>query len=277
MERTSIVAENLEKNYGYTQALKRVNFSIEGKGLFLIYGPNGSGKSTLLRLISGIEKPSTGLILVNGIEPWKNPSYISQVLALISEGTWLPPYYTGLELAVKFSRARFIPMESIEHYADTLGVSRYWKRLIATYSMGMRKKLLLLLGFSLSEKVSILLFDEPYTLLDVSTREVVSKIIHKLSRYKLILVATHILTKAEESAEKAIVLVNGKIRTILEKDKSPSIECSDKTKIVQELVKKKVVFTYNPREGKIIAYSWQGIVPENCERKITTSILEKLI
>ncbi len=277
MRAPSIVAENLSKNYGNTEALKKVNFSIAGKGLLIIYGPNGSGKSTLLRLISGIEKPSGGSILVNGAIPWMNLDYTSRILVLIAEGTWLPSYYTGFELARMLSKARRVPIENIRDYADLLGVSRYWRKPIATYSMGMRKRLLLLLGFSLSGDVDIILFDEPYTLLDANTRRLVSQLLLRLSRSKLIVVATHILTSAEERAREAIVLVNGEVKTIIKRESSPSVVCEYNLEILQKLAERNIPFSYDPQNAKIIIYSWEGRLPENCERGITSLILEKLI
>ena len=277
MGKSSIVAERLSKKYGYTEALKGVDFAVEGSGLVIVYGPNGSGKSTLLRLASGVEKPSSGLILVNGVEPWRNLGLVSRMLVLVAEGTWLPSYYTGLELARMLHKARGVPLDTIEHYAGLLGVSSYWKRPVATYSMGMRKKLLLLLGLSLGSESSIFLFDEPYTLLDATTRRILSGIILDLSRSKLVVIATHILTKAEEQADTAIVLVNGEVKGVIMRETSASMVCEYRPELVRLFTEKGVGFSYDPGEKRVIVYSWEGDLPEGCERRITSHILERIV
>ena len=63
-----ISVQNVSKKFGETYALRDVNLEIQTGEKIVIIGPSGSGKSTLIRCVNGLEKPSTGTIIVDGIE-----------------------------------------------------------------------------------------------------------------------------------------------------------------------------------------------------------------
>ncbi len=93
---------HIHKVYGdkvQFSALKDINLSIE-KGEFVgIMGPSGSGKTTLLNVISTIDPPTSGEVLINGENPYKLDS---SELALFGEGSWYFPFYSYLSQSMPF-------------------------------------------------------------------------------------------------------------------------------------------------------------------------------
>ncbi|MEB3805938.1 MAG: ABC transporter ATP-binding protein [Desulfurococcales archaeon] len=220
-----IVFEGVWKRYGLWYALRDVSFSFTGPGLLLVYGPNGSGKTTLAKIILGLARPSRGRVIVGGVDPATQPRRVQGMIANLLEGVAVPSWLTGRELARYYARTRGVPWSLVVEEAETLGVTGYWGRVIAGYSMGMRKKLLLALALAGSREAEALLLDEPYTFLDAASRERVAERIRSVSREKTVVVATHLITGAEEEAREALVLDNGRLVARLRRSESGVVAC----------------------------------------------------
>jgi len=191
-----VVAENLSKRFGFTWALRGVSLKLGG-GLHLLLGPNGSGKTTFLKLAVGMLKPTSGLVRVLGLDPWRDYAKLSAKLSFAFEGLPLPWWVSGKAFIERLASMRgSILLRSV---AEELGVTAYWHRLPFTYSSGMAKRLLLLLALGFEAEVYVL--DEPFTLLDREAVRLVSRKLRELAESgKTILVATHYVPKELEDA-----------------------------------------------------------------------------
>ncbi len=204
-----LVAENVWKVFGKNVALADVSLSL-GKGLHLVLGPNGSGKTTLLKLWSGLIRPNRGRVLVKGLDPWKHRCEVTKFLSAVFEDQALPWWVSGREFMEFVAKMRNVDVALVKEYAHILGVDSYWHRAIRTYSSGMRKKLLLLMAFATT--CEILLLDEPYTLLDKRSIEVVNELVLlKLRDGCCIVIATHVFGGIERFATSVTILHNGKV------------------------------------------------------------------
>ncbi|MEB3859604.1 MAG: ABC transporter ATP-binding protein, partial [Desulfurococcales archaeon] len=172
-------ARGVWKRYGATVALSEVTVDYDA-GLNLIMGPNGSGKSTLLRILVGLTKPSKGIVRSFGVDPWRHRTGILKRTGLAVEGQYLPPLAPGREYLRLFAKNRGLGWSELERIAGELGVTGYWDKPIASYSMGMRKRILLAQAFLGARDALVL--DEPYTLLDPRTVGVVNKLIEEHAR-----------------------------------------------------------------------------------------------
>ncbi len=230
------VLENVWKKYGATIALKGVSASF-GRGLSVVIGPNGSGKSTMLKIMIGLVKPSRGKVLSLETDPWRNRDKILTRIGIGLEGMNMPWWMTGMDMLKLYSSQHDIRWEDILNYAELLGVTEYWNRLIRGYSMGMRKKLLLAAAFSGAREALIL--DEPFTLLDTASVQVVDDLITKFSREIPVIVATHVVTESIMKANTVTVLHEGKIiaKASLEGDAFQDYICtvSDLEKAIKSL------------------------------------------
>ncbi len=213
MDGKGFEAEGVWKLYGPTVALRDVTVEF-GRGLNVIVGPNGSGKTTLLKILLGLSRPSRGRVLSLGVVPWMNPRLLSRVGAGF-EGMGIPWWLTGLDVLRLYAASRRIDWDTVREYASMLGVDEYWGRTVRSYSMGMRKRLILVMAFSGAEEALVL--DEPYTLLDRRAVKLVDSLIARQANDKPVLVASHVATPALEGADKVVVLVGGRVAALASK------------------------------------------------------------
>lgn len=188
------------------KALDGVNFSVEKGKTFGVIGENGSGKSTLLKVITGITKPTSGSVTVNG-----------KVSALIELGAGFHPEITGREnvyingimlgLSKKEINTKFdeiVKFAELEEFIDAP---------VKTYSSGMHMRL----GFSIAINVNpeILLIDE---VLAVGDASFVPKCLDRIDdfrrRKKTILFVSHDLSTVEKICDRVVWLKDGRIQTM---------------------------------------------------------------
>lgn len=213
----AFIARKVWKQFRATIALSDVSVAY-GKGLNVIMGPNGSGKSTLLRLFLGLLKPSKGVVESLGLTPWKATDKLLKNIGACLEGTSLPWWLSGIDVIRMFASRRGLEWARIKEIAEELGVTAYWHRPIIGYSMGMRKKLLLLMAFSGVNEALVL--DEPYTLLDSKTIELVDKYIALFSKEVPVLLATHIVTEGVLNADTLTILTGGHVKAHISKEET---------------------------------------------------------
>ncbi|MBN2246911.1 MAG: ABC transporter ATP-binding protein [Candidatus Aminicenantes bacterium] len=187
-------------------ALDSVNFKVEKGKTFGVIGENGSGKSTLLKVITGITKPTSGSVVVNG-----------KVSALIELGAGFHPEISGREnvyingimlgLSKKEINAKFdeiVKFAELEEFIDAP---------VKTYSSGMHMRL----GFSIAINVNpeILLIDE---VLAVGDASFVPKCLDRIDdfrrRKKTILFVSHDLSTVEKICDRVVWLKEGRIQTM---------------------------------------------------------------
>ena len=205
-----VVVHEAWKVYGRTNALAGVSVEI-CEGLTLIVGPNGSGKSTLLRLIAGLSRPSRGRVLVDNRDPWRwRGRLLSGPVRVGFESMALPWWARGIDVIEYYAAEKGVGPDRIVEVASALGLARQALGMrIRTYSMGMRKKLLL--SLSLSPGGQLYLLDEPYTLLDAATVEALDGIIKERARSSTVIVASHVATRALEEADRLLALSRGRL------------------------------------------------------------------
>ncbi len=211
-ERRIIEVENLTKVYGLRPVLKSVSFSINKGEFVVLLGPNGSGKSTLLRLMSGLSRPTQGLIRIGG---WVMPQEAIAVRAqigLVSHKPLLCPHLSARENLDFFARlygiGRTEGQRRIQDSLDQLGLHRRADSLVRTFSRGMAQRLGI--ARALLHQPPILLFDEPYSGLDQQTSDQLDALL-QAQRDRTIIISTHQLRRPPDLAERALILSRGQI------------------------------------------------------------------
>lgn len=211
-DRRIIEVENLTKVYGLRPVLKSVSFSINKGEFVVLLGPNGSGKSTLLRLMSGLSRPTQGLIRIGG---WVMPQEASAVRAqigLVSHKPLLCPHLSARENLDFFARlygiGRTEGQRRIQDSLDQLGLHRRADSLVRTFSRGMAQRLGI--ARALLHQPPILLFDEPYSGLDQQASDQLDALL-QAQRDRTIIISTHQLRRPSDLAERALILSRGQI------------------------------------------------------------------
>lgn len=211
-DRRIIEVENLTKVYGLLPVLKSVSFSIDKGEFVVLLGPNGSGKSTLLRLMSGLSRPTQGLIRIGG---WVMPQEASAVRAqigLVSHKSLLCPHLSARENLDFFARLYGIGQTErqrrIQDSLDQLGLHRRADSLVRTFSRGMAQRLGI--ARALLHQPPILLFDEPYSGLDQQASDRLDGLL-QAQRDRTIIISAHQLRRPPDWAERALILSRGQI------------------------------------------------------------------
>lgn len=211
-DRRIIEVENLTKVYGQLPVLKSVSFSIDKGEFVVLLGPNGSGKSTLLRLMSGLSRPTQGLIRIGG---WVMPQEASAVRAqigLVSHKSLLCPHLSARENLDFFARlygiGRTERQRRIQDSLDQLGLHRRADSLVRTFSRGMAQRLGI--ARALLHQPPILLFDEPYSGLDQQASDRLDGLL-QAQRDRTIIISAHQLRPPPDWAERALILSRGQI------------------------------------------------------------------
>lgn len=177
--------------------------------IFGLLGPNGAGKSTLIRLMCGLLRPTFGHILIEGINPHKNPRSTKEKLCALLQNTPMEPTMRVrevLELFSKFYRNPSSPTELLER----VGLSDKSKTILRKLSGGQKQRLAI--ARSLIGNPQILVLDEPTAGLDAAIRHELLDLIQTLrADGRTILISTHYIEEAEQSCDVIAMLRQGKL------------------------------------------------------------------
>lgn len=189
-----------------TVALKDINFTVEGGEFVSIVGPSGCGKSTLLNIISGLIKPSSGEILIDGQvqEGYSNKiGYMFQKDQLFEWLTVLENVSIGLKIKKMMNADAKNKLERLLKNYNLWEFKDHYPRQL---SGGMRQRVALIRTLALDPEV--LLLDEPFSALDYQTRLNVSDEIYEIikSEGKTAIMVTHDISEAVSMSSRVIVL-----------------------------------------------------------------------
>lgn len=200
------VALTYQSPDGEIEALRDVSFEMEEGEFVSIVGPSGCGKSTLLSLISGLEPPTAGKILVDGQEVMAPSSKIGLMPQRDQLFEWRSIWGNvtlGLELHGKRDSGQW---ERVQDLLERYGLASFIEKRPSQLSGGMRQRCALIR--TLAIQPYILLLDEPFSALDYQTRLSVSADIYAIIRqeHKTALLVTHDISEAISLSDRVVVL-----------------------------------------------------------------------
>ncbi|MFZ9639598.1 MAG: ABC transporter ATP-binding protein [Hylemonella sp.] len=199
-------------------ALQDVNLQVQDQEFVAIVGPSGCGKTTCLRMAAGLEKPSSGQVLVDGQEvrgPGTDRAVVFQQFALFPWKTvWENIEFGLISLKVPVNERN----NRIEQYISLMGLEGYEGAYPHQLSGGMQQRVAIARAYVLDPKV--LLMDEPFGALDAQTRVVMQEELVRLARShpRTVLFITHAVDEAVYLADRVVVMSRrpGKIREIID-------------------------------------------------------------
>jgi ABC-2 type transport system ATP-binding protein len=210
----AIEVENLVFRYHIAEALHRISFSIEAGEIVGLLGPNGAGKSTTLKILTGLLSPGEGRVCIQGfLLPLQNLE-AKRLIGYVPESASLFESLTAQEYLELIGRIREIEekalKEKISTLLDTFDISKQRFSRLATFSKGMRQKVLI--AAALLHNPPILLLDEPLTGLDVSSSLIFKDLLSALSREgKTILYSSHVLDVVERVCDRVLIIHQGNL------------------------------------------------------------------
>jgi len=199
----------------YIEAVKGVSFEIKKGEIFGLLGPNGAGKTTTIKIIAGLLKPSTGKVVLNGIDVEKNPleslRNIGTVLAGDRSVYWKLTARENLEyFAALYGFSKKEGKKRTVMILEKLGLTDRADEVVEKYSTGMKQKVAL--GKALMPDAPVVLLDEPTLGLDpqaaINLRET---IIDLKKEGKTILITTHYMEEADFLSDRIAIIDNGEI------------------------------------------------------------------
>jgi ABC-2 type transport system ATP-binding protein len=215
MRRTPLLeARSLTKYYNHTPAVKNVSFRIRPGEILGYLGPNGAGKSTTVKMLTGLIEPSDGRIFYNGKPVSEDFTGFQRRIGYVPEEPHLYPHLTGREYLQLVGRLRGIERGPLESKMDEfLRLFSLWDDRhspLASYSKGMRQKVLL--SAALLHDPEVLILDEPFSGLDVTSALVLRRLLRALAEAgKMILYSSHVLEVVEKVCSQVLILRKGEV------------------------------------------------------------------
>jgi ABC-2 type transport system ATP-binding protein len=210
----AIDVRGLRKSFGTKQAVAGIDLQIAAGSLAGLVGPNGAGKTTSLSMMTGLLRPDSGQILIDGLDVWADPPAAKAIIGVVPAEARLFERLSGEELLEYSGRLRGLPAGEARarstQLLDVLDLTADAKRLVADYSTGMRKKAML--GCALIHNPSVLFLDEPLEGVDPVSADVIRRL---LTRYvgsgSTVLFSSHVMELVEQVCDHVSIIDKGEI------------------------------------------------------------------
>ncbi len=208
-----IKIENLTKYYGDLCAVDNVSFEVRRGEILGLLGPNGAGKTTIYRILTGYLNPTSGTIKVKNYDIHDHQIEIKKSIGYLPEAA--PIYkdmlvYEYLDFVADLRQVdKKNRLSYLKELADLCSLKEVMHMTIDELSKGYRQRVGI--AHALMGDPDILVFDEPTAGLDpnqiVETREIIKRI----GKEKTIIFSTHILSEAEATCDRVVIIDSGKI------------------------------------------------------------------
>ncbi|MCM1309129.1 MAG: ATP-binding cassette domain-containing protein, partial [Butyrivibrio sp.] len=200
---------NLSKQYGKKKALDGFGCVLE-KGMNILLGPNGAGKTTLMNGIADAIKVTSGEILYNGENIYGMGEKFRAKLGYLPQNLEFYDYFTGRDILEYFAKLKKLKKGSYDTDAllETVNLTEAADLKCGGYSGGMKRRLGIATAILGDPEVIIL--DEPTAGLDPKERHVLKDNLKRLAENKIIIMATHIISDAEDIGDKIVLVKSGK-------------------------------------------------------------------
>jgi ABC-2 type transport system ATP-binding protein len=210
----AIVVRALRKRFGAKEAVAGIDLEVAAGSLAGLVGPNGAGKTTSLSMMTGLLRPDSGQILINGIDVWKDPPAAKAAIGVVPADARLFDRLSGEELLEYAGRLRGLPAGQARSRAaqllDVLDLAGDAKRLVADYSTGMRKKAAL--GCALIHNPPVLFLDEPLEGVDPVSGDVIRRLLTRfVGSGSTVLFSSHVMELVEQVCDHVSIIDKGKI------------------------------------------------------------------
>jgi len=205
---------HLLKSYDTKKAVDDVSLTVNAGEVFGYLGPNGAGKSTTIKILTGLLKPDSGTILINGIDVLSNAVAAKKLFGYVPESGALYEKLTPFEYLQMVARLHKMPETTIPHkingVLDLFQMTLYGDQRMASFSKGMKQRIVI--AAALIHNPSVLFFDEPLNGLDANAVLLVKQLVRNFAEQgKAVFYSSHILDVVEKICDRVAIIDKGKI------------------------------------------------------------------
>jgi ABC-2 type transport system ATP-binding protein len=205
---------NLTKKFGNFVAVNNINLEINSGDFFGFLGQNGAGKTTTIKMITGLYSPTSGSVLIDGIDIQNNPLEAKQLIGYIPDQPFLYEKLTGREFLyfcgglyqLEKNKLKY----KIEETIDQLKIEQWVDKRTEEYSQGMKQRITI--ASALLHDPKLIVVDEPMVGLDPQSAFVVKNVLNqKASEGVAVFMSTHSLNIAEEICSRIGIIKDGQM------------------------------------------------------------------
>ena len=208
-----LVLENVTKKYKDKTAIHNISAELHSGQLIGLIGKNGAGKTTLLKLLSTIMKPTSGHILLDDQDIVKNPNIMRNTIGYLPQEVFAYPNLTVLEYLSYIASVKGMRKKEAEKQINILLTNFHLEnarnKRMGSCSGGMKQRVGIICA--LLDNPQIIIIDEPTTGLDPEERIAVRNILSGLSKERIVILSTHIVSDIEAVASRLLMLQNGNL------------------------------------------------------------------
>lgn len=208
-----IHVEDLTKYYGNLCAVDHINFHIQKGEIVGLLGPNGAGKTTTMRMLTGFLRPTSGSVRIKDFSLDEDSLKIKRLLGYLPESAPLCHEMLVYDYLRYVANIRGLDgdrrLPQIRHLADLCGLNEVMHQPIGELSRGYKQRVGL--AHAMMNDPEILVLDEPTSGLDPNQIVEIREIMRQIGQEKTVILSTHILSEAEATCDRVVIINRGRI------------------------------------------------------------------
>jgi ABC-2 type transport system ATP-binding protein len=210
----AIAVQGLTKVFGAKPAVDHITFRVERGRFFGFLGPNGAGKSTTMKMLTGLLRPTEGDVMIEGLRLNADPLAVKRIIGVVPEELPLYERLTGGEYLTFAGRMHGLPRVEVRRRVDELteflSLAEERDKLVADYSLGMKKKLAL--AAAILHNPRVLFLDEPLNGIDPISGRIVGDLLRRIAaKGATVFFTSHVLDVVERLCHEVAVIDRGRI------------------------------------------------------------------
>lgn len=211
-----ITVKNVCKKYGSFVAVDNISFEIDDGEIIGLLGPNGAGKSTTMNMLTGFIEPTSGEILINGVNISKKSKKAKSNIGYMPENVPLYKDLTVKEFINYMAELKYVKGKDKKNMVSDImaktNLTDVQNKLIKNLSRGYKQRVSM--AGALVGNPKILILDEPTVGLDPKQITEIRNLIKSLAKDHTIIISSHILSEISQMCKKVIILNKGKLIAI---------------------------------------------------------------
>jgi ABC-2 type transport system ATP-binding protein len=214
MSEPILIVKDLDKSFGENHAVRGVSFQVARGEVFGLLGPNGAGKTTTISMITGLLEPTSGSIMVDGLDLKRDTNAVKAKLGLVPQELALYPTLSARENLNFFGRIYGLQGKQLRGRVDAVlnmvELTDRAEEAVEDYSGGMKRRVNIAAG--LLHQPDVLFLDEPTVGVDPQSRNAIFEGVEALNRAGMtVIYTTHYMEEAQRLCHRVAIVDEGQI------------------------------------------------------------------